>query len=103
MSEPHPTTGLEDVVHQRTRLGILAVLVESGQADFTGLKHLLALTDGNLSRHLTVLEDAGYVRIHKAFEGKRPRTTVALTQTGKAAFEAEVASLQALLASIRPS
>lgn len=101
MSDPHPTTGLEDVVHQRARLGILAVLVEAGSAEFNGLKQLLALTDGNLSRHLTVLEEAGYVRTERAFEGKRPRTTVSLTPAGRTAFEAEIASLQALLRSVR--
>jgi DNA-binding MarR family transcriptional regulator len=101
VSDPHPTSGLEDVVHQRARLGILAVLVEAGSADFAGLKQLLALTDGNLSRHLTVLEEAGYVRVDKVFEGKRPRTTVRLTGDGKTAFEAEIAALEALLQSVR--
>lgn len=101
MSSQHPTTGLEDVVHQRARLGILAVLVEAGTAEFGGLKQLLALTDGNLSRHLTVLEEAGYVRTEKAFEGKRPRTTVHLTAEGRTAFAAEIASLEALLQSIK--
>lgn len=97
----HPTTGLEDVVHQRARLGILAVLAEAGQADFAGLKQLLSLTDGNLSRHLSVLEEAGYVRVTKEFEGKRPRTTVQLTGAGRAAFKAEIASLEALLHSLK--
>lgn len=97
----HPTTGLEDVVHQRARLGILAVLVEAGSADFGGLKQLLALTDGNLSRHLTVLEDAGYVRTDRAFEGKRPRTTVTLTPAGRTAFETEIAALEALLHAVK--
>jgi DNA-binding MarR family transcriptional regulator len=97
----HPTTGLEDVVHQRARLGILAVLAEAGQADFAGLKQLLALTDGNLSRHLTVLEEAGYVRIDKVIEAKRTRTTVTLTPAGRDAFEAEIASLEALLHSVK--
>lgn len=103
MNEPHPTTALEDVVHQRARLGILAVLVEAGQADFAGLKNLLSLTDGNLSRHLTVLEEAGYVRTDRAFEGKRPRTTVTLTPAGRTAFDAEIAALQALLTSVQRS
>lgn len=103
MSDQHPTTGLEDVVHQRARLGILAVLAEAGQADFAGLKQLLSLTDGNLSRHLSVLEEAGYVRTDKAFEGKRPRTTVVLTPAGRTAFEAEIASLEALLHSVKRS
>jgi DNA-binding MarR family transcriptional regulator len=96
----HPTTELDDVVHQRTRLGILAVLRESQRADFAGLKDLLKLTDGNLSRHLAVLSDAGYVQIDKHFEGKRPRTIVTLTKEGRVAFDAEVAALRDLLSSL---
>lgn len=96
----HPTTELDDVVHQRTRLGILAVLREAGRADFAGLKDLLKLTDGNLSRHLAVLDDAGFVSIDKHFEGKRPRTIVTLTKAGRQAFDAEVAALKDLLSSL---
>ena len=101
-SDAHPTTELDDVVHQRTRLGILAVLREASRADFAGLKHLLKLTDGNLSRHLTVLADVGFVSIDKHFEGKRPRTIVTLTKEGRKAFDAEVASLRELLSSLNP-
>lgn len=98
--EPHPTMQLDDVVHQRTRLGILAVLREAGQVDFTGLKSLLKLTDGNLSRHVTVLTEAGLVRVDKHFEGKKPRTTVVLSPAGRKAFDAEVAALRDLLSSL---
>lgn len=65
----HPTTELDDVVHQRARLGILAVLVEADRADFNFLRTTLSLTDGNLSRHLQVLKEAGCVEIRKVFEG----------------------------------
>jgi len=93
----HPSRELDDVVHQRVRLGILAVLNEAPKADFGYLRSTLALTDGNLSRHLTVLEDAGYVEVEKVFEGKKPRTWVTATKSGKAAFTAEIASLRRLL------
>jgi len=59
----HPTRRLDDVVHQRTRLGILTVLSEAGQADFQALARILDLTAGNLSRNLRLLEEHGYVRI----------------------------------------
>lgn len=93
----HPTNELDDVVHQRVRLGLLAVLVEARRADFTYLRDSLELTDGNLSRHLQVLEGAGYVKVTKTFEGKRPRTWVSATKKGRAAFAAEVGALRALL------
>lgn len=96
----HPSQRLDDTVHQRVRLGILAVLTEADQADFGFLKDALGLTDGNLSRHLQVLEEAGYVKIAKTFEGRRPRTWVSCTKPGRAAFAAEVAILRELLAGV---
>ena len=96
----HPSQRLDEVVHQRVRLGILAVLTEADQADFAFLKEALGLTDGNLSRHLQVLEEAGFVRITKAFEGRRPRTWVQATKPGRAAFAAELAALRELMAGV---
>ncbi|CAN5882695.1 transcriptional regulator [soil metagenome] len=93
----HPTQKLDEVVHQKTRLGMLAVLAEVRRADFNFLKETLSLSDGNLSRHLQVLAEAGLVRIEKVFEGNRPRTWVSITKAGKAAFNAELASLKALM------
>jgi DNA-binding MarR family transcriptional regulator len=93
----HPVNDLDDAVHQRNRLGILAVLVEVRRADFTSLRDTLALTDGNLSRHLQVLEDAGYVLVKKTFEERRPRTWVSVTTQGRNAFKSEITALQALI------
>lgn len=93
----HPANKLDDVVHQRVRLGILAVLVGARRADFSYLRDSLELTDGNLSRHLQVLEDAGYVKVTKTFEGKRPRSWVSITKKGRTAFAAEVGALRAIL------
>jgi DNA-binding MarR family transcriptional regulator len=98
VADDHPSQRLDDVVHQRVRLGILAVLAEADDADFAYLKESLGLTDGNLSRHLQVLEAAGYVRIDKTFEGRRPRTWVGATKAGRAAFAAELAALRDLIA-----
>jgi DNA-binding MarR family transcriptional regulator len=88
---------LDEVVHQKTRLGMLAVLSEIRRADFNFLKSTLSLSDGNLSRHLQVLEEAGLVKLEKVFEGRRPRTWVSITKAGRSAFQAELASLQALM------
>jgi DNA-binding MarR family transcriptional regulator len=96
----HPTTQLDDVVHQRVRLGILAVLNEAPRADFTFLRDTLALTDGNLSRHLQVLEQAECVEITKVFEGKKPRTWVKATRRGRDAFARELRALRALVNSV---
>lgn len=93
----HPAAGLDDVVHQRNRLGILAVLAEAGQADFPYLRNLLGLTDGNLGRHLQVLEEAGLVTISKGYHHRRPRTWASITASGRRALEAELASLRTLM------
>lgn len=104
MSEPdatdggeHPAQRLDDVVHQRVRLGILAVLDQAERADFTFLRRALGLTDGNLSRHLGVLEEAGYLEQTKIFEGRKPRTWVKATRRGKAALAEEMAALRELV------
>ena len=93
----HPTSALDDTVHQRVRLGILAVLSESKRADFNYLKDVLELTAGNLSQHLGILEEAGHIQTAKAFEEKRPRTWVTVTRKGRSAFASEIATMRALL------
>jgi DNA-binding MarR family transcriptional regulator len=96
----HPALRLDDTVHQRVRLGILAVLAEASRADFGYLRDSLALTDGNLSRHIAVLEEAGLVKVQKGFEGKRPRTRVQATRRGRAALDAEMTALRELIARV---
>jgi len=93
----HPADRLDEVVHQRTRLGILAVLTEGGRVQFGFLRDALTLSDGNLSRHLSILEDAGYVDITKGYEGKRPRTWIKITKLGKRALQSEIAALKAIV------
>jgi DNA-binding MarR family transcriptional regulator len=96
----HPALRLDDTVHQRVRLGILAVLSEARRADFAFLRDALELTDGNLSRHLQVLEEAGLVKVEKGFEGRRPRTWVEATRRGRRALEAEMTALRELIARV---
>ena len=93
----HPTNGIDDRVHQRHRLGILIITAEAQRADFGYLRDALELTPGNLSRHLTVLEDAGLVQVEKGYEGRRPRTWVRITGPGRAALAAELATLTELV------
>ena len=92
----HPTNGLDDTVHQRHRLGILTITAEA-RAEFGYLRDALGLTPGNLSRHLTVLEEAGLVHVEKGYEGRRPRTWVRITARGRAALAAELAALTELV------
>ncbi|WP_433212650.1 transcriptional regulator [Dactylosporangium sp. CS-047395] len=100
---PHPVTGLDDVVHQRVRLGILTIAHEAGRVEFGFLRTQLELTAGNLSQHLTVLESAGLVEVEKGYEGKRGRTWITLTQAGTTALAEEVGRLKALIARIEPT
>ena len=96
----HPSSALDDTVHQRVRLGILAVLSESRRADFGYLKEVLELTAGNLSQHLAILEEAGHIQIAKGFEDRRSRTWITATRKGRAALASEVATMKALLEGI---
>jgi len=93
----HPTNGLDEIVHQRHRLGILTIAAEAKRAEFGYLRETLALTAGNLSRHLSVLEDAGLVEVEKGYEGRRPRTWVRITRNGRSALSAELDLLAALV------
>ena len=93
----HPSQLLDELVHQRVRLGLLAVLSEADKAEFTHLRDLLDLTDGNLNRHLSVLEEAGYVRIDKVTEGRRSRTWVVATRAGRQALTSHLETLQEII------
>lgn len=89
MTEPAPFAydGLDRVIHEKARLGILTSLVSHPHGlAFNDLLRLCGLTQGNMSRHLAVLEEAGLVTIHKGFEGKRPRTEIRLTAEGRQRF-----------------
>ena len=91
------TASLDDVVHQKNRLGILTILHEGRAVEFGYLKESLDLTAGNLSQHLSVLESSGLVRIEKGYEGKRGKTWVTITRAGTKALREEVDTLQTLL------
>lgn len=80
--------GIDEVIHGRIRLGIMAFLAGAGAADFNTLKGKLQATDGNLSAHLRKLEDAGFVAVAKTFADRKPLTTLTLTDAGRTAFTA---------------
>ncbi|HTJ75238.1 MAG TPA: transcriptional regulator [Acidimicrobiales bacterium] len=93
----HPVNGLDEVVHQRVRLGILAITREARKVEFGFLRSTLDLTAGNLSQHLTVLEKAGLITVEKGYEGRRGRTWVQLTNAGRHALHEEITALKALI------
>ena len=77
---------LNPLVHAPIRLAILSILVNVKSATFSFLKESIRTTDGNLSTHLSKLEEAGYIRIDKSFQGKKPQTTCVITFIGRKAF-----------------
>ncbi|GIE93044.1 transcriptional regulator [Paractinoplanes rishiriensis] len=96
----HPVIGLDEVVHQRVRLGILTIAHEARRVEFGYLRVQLDLTAGNLSKHLTVLETAGLIDIEKGYEGKRGRTWITLTPAGNTALAEEIGRLKVLIARV---
>lgn len=88
---------IDDVIHGRIRLGIMAYLAETEIADFTELKTALKTTQGNLSIHLRKLEEAGYVSIDKSFFNRKPLTRARLTKSGRKAFATYIESMAQLI------
>lgn len=92
---PFSYDGLDRIMHERARLSLLTSLASHRKPlAFSDLKRLCGLTDGNLSRHLQVLEEAGLVRIVKGYDRKRPQTTCELTPDGRRRFVDYLAVLE---------
>ena len=91
------TAELEQLIHERVRLGIISALAANEFLTFTDLKRLLDTTDGNLSVHARKLEDAKYLVCKKGFEGRTPRTEFRLTPTGRRAFERYLDHMEAII------
>lgn len=90
--------GLDRVIHEKARLGVMTSLARHADGlAFTDLKAVCGLTDGNLSRHLQTLEEAGFVKITKAFENKRPLTFCRLTPEGRRRFLAYLDVLEGIV------
>jgi DNA-binding MarR family transcriptional regulator len=89
---------LDDVIHAPTRLTIVALLAATQWAEFAFVRDEVGVSDSVLSKQISILETAGYVKVRKGYVGKRPRTWVQLTRQGRAAFTAHVAALQDIVA-----
>jgi DNA-binding MarR family transcriptional regulator len=93
---------LNEVIHQPVRLRIMAALVtlETGnEVDFTYLRNLLEVTDGNLGAHLRKLEEAGYISVTKVFVERKPHTYVSVSAQGRRVFQEHVSALESILKS----
>lgn len=99
MSEENPFdhNDIDDVIHGRLRLGVMAYLSTASPAVFGELRDKVGATDGNLSTHLKKLEEAGYIRQEKRFVGKKPQTRVFLTEAGRKAWLAWLARMDAIM------
>jgi DNA-binding MarR family transcriptional regulator len=99
VSNPRPSgddfnvEGIDDVIHGRVRLGVMAYLAAADAAEFNELKAKIGATDGTLSVHLRKLEEAGYIAIEKTFRDRRPLTRAKLTPEGRKAFRAYLDAL----------
>ena len=94
---PFDHNDIDDVIHGRLRLGIMAYLSTVSPAIFGELRDKVGATDGNLSTHLRKLEEAGYVELEKRFVGRRPQTRVHLTEAGRKAWLTGLERMQALM------
>ena len=96
---------IDPIIHQPVRLRIMAALIAldpGDEVEFTYLRDVLELTDGNLGAHLQKLEAARYIRVSKSFVRRKPRTDMGLTPTGRIAFQNHVAALQQIIGGDAP-
>ena len=99
--KPASPMDLDKVIHERSRLAIMAALAAGDGMTFTEAREVTGMTDGNLSVHARVLESAGFVRVEKRFVGAKPQTTLALTAAGRAAFRKYIEQLEQVVLQTR--
>src|SRR4051812_8908376 len=98
---PAAAPGLDQLIHERMRLGIVSALAVNDKLSFNEMKELLNTTDGNLSVHARKLEDGGYIACNKYFEGRTPRTDFRLTAAGRRALEKYLDEMEGLIKATR--
>ena len=97
MKRPETLPQLDTVIHSRIRLAALSILISLKEVDFNYLKKAIGATDGNLSTHLSKLEEAEYINVKKRFQGKKPLSTYTVTKKGRAAFSLYIKALDEIL------
>ena len=102
-SAPRPAAALalDSLIHERVRLGIVSALAGHEHVSFVDLRDALGITDGNLSAHARKLEDAGYLKCHKTFVDRTPRTEFSLTPKGRAELKRYLDHLESIIRSAR--
>ena len=98
---PRELPELDRLIHERIRLGMISALAINDSLSFNDLKRVLQASDGNLSVHARKLEDAGYVRCKKFFEGRVPRSEYRLTALGRKAFDEYLRQMEEFIAMTR--
>jgi DNA-binding HxlR family transcriptional regulator len=99
----HPAPGLDRLIHERMRLGIVSALAANESLTFNDLKGLMNTTDGNLSVHARKLEEGGYIACTKSFEGRLPKTEYKLTVAGRRALENYLSHMETIIHQMRHS
>ena len=99
---PQPFLQLDRVIHEKGRLGIMAMLAASPELSFTELRTALNMTDGNLTTHIRTLQKEGVVSVAKSFQNSRPLTTCSLTPAGRKAFAEYIALLEQIVRANKP-
>ncbi len=88
---------INKLFESKVRLGIMSILLVNEKADFNSLKQHLDVTDGNLASHISALEKAKYIKVHKSFIGKKPNTVYSATAQGRRAFNEHLDALEQLI------
>ena len=92
----HARHQLDEVIHAPVRFSIVAALASADEAEFAAVRDTVEVSDSVLSRQMSTLEAAGYVKVRKGYVGKRPRTWLSLTSTGRAAYAKHLVALRAI-------
>jgi DNA-binding MarR family transcriptional regulator len=101
MADSTTTETLDRLIHERIRLGIVSALAAEERMSFADLKQVLRTSDGNLSVHARKLEEAGYIKVNKGFEDRKPKTEYRLTTKGRRALEGYLGQMETILSEAR--
>ncbi len=94
---------MDSIIHEPLRLKVMLILLSEGETSFSYLVKKTQATEGNLSRHMRKLEDAGYVKVKKFFEKRRPKTTYKLTRKGKKALKEYIETIESIIKEAKES
>jgi len=97
VNQPHPRRRLDTVLHPPVRLSLAALLDRAAELEFAAVRDTLEISDSTLSKQVSALEAAGYLRVRKGYIGKRPRTWLSLTAAGRAAYTTHTTALRTIL------